>query len=665
MLVLGICGGLDPVHDNLHCSQPWRGHDSASVLIEDGKLVSAIEEERLNRIKHTNKFPVKAIVHCLESTGARLEDIDLISYYSCEQSIKHGIGKIYLADSRADDPLDPHALLTDIIRRELGCEISRERLRFVHHHLAHAMSAFALSGYDSSLVTTFDGVGDDSSGMVLLGEGLNVTPLVSFPWFKSLGQFYESVISYLGYSLHDEYKVMGLAPYGDPKVYRPLFKSFHTLLPKGDYFIHKDRIYSLFDLGAPRRKWEPFTQMHCDLAASLQEALEEIVFHVLRHFRKATGKKNLCMAGGVAHNCTLNGKVLESGLFDNVFVQPAAHDAGGALGAALHSYYSTDKRAPKTLQMNHVYWGTDIGSTTSILEVLTSWSEFVSYQRVQDICGRTAELLAKGHVVAWVQGRSEFGPRALGNRSILADPRPFENKERINRMVKKREGYRPFAPSVLEEYAKDFFVIPNQVKSLPFMVFVVPVRKEKQALLGAVTHVDGTARVQTVSKTTNAKFWQLINAFMRLTGVPVLLNTSFNNNVEPIVNSIEDSLACFLTTKIDYLVVDDYLVERRSSDWRAYTQLKPSLPAHLSLHRVKKVNSKGRRGDAYFIGNSYDAVDMKEISEDLFRIIEHADSGRTTASLLEEVYKSENGNYRAISDELLDLWSQRLVQLRP
>lgn len=232
-------------------------------------------------------------------------------------------------------------------------------------------------------------------------------------------------------------------------------------------------------------------------------------------------------------------------------------------------------------------------------------------------------------------------------------------------MVKKREGYRPFAPSVLEEYAKDFFVVPDQVKSLPFMVFVVHVRKEKQALLGAVTHVDGTARVQTVSKTTNAKFWQLISAFMRLTGVPVLLNTSFNNNVEPIVNSIDDSIACFLTTKIDYLVVDDYLVERRSLDWRAYTQLKPSFPAHLSLHRVKKVNSKGRRGDAYFIGNSYDAEYMKEISEDLFRIIEHADGGRATASLLEEVYKSENENYRAISDQLLDLWSQRLVQLRP
>src|SRR5262249_1296171 len=280
--------------------------------------------------------------------------------------------------------------------------------------------------------------------------------------------------------------------------------------------------------------------------ASLQETLEDIAFHTIRYYRQVTGQKRLCLAGGVAHNCTLNGKLLYSGLFDDVFIQPAAHDAGCALGSAMHAYLQA-KGSLSRPRLDHVFWGSDAGADDEIESTLSRWTELVEFEKVDNVAERAAQLLAGGSVIGWVQGRSEFGPRALGNRSILADPRPAENKRVINAMVKKREGYRPFAPSVPEEDAADIFV-PPPMKTAPFMIFVVDVREHQRALLGAVTHVNGSARVQTVSRSTNARYHRLLAEFKALTGVPVLLNTSFNNNAEPIVDSVEDAVVCYLTT---------------------------------------------------------------------------------------------------------------------
>ena len=490
--------------------------------------------------------------------------------------------------------------------------------------------------------------------------------IADIPESKSLGRFYDDVIGFLGYTVFDEYKVMGLAPYGNPERYRNVFQTLYTLLPNGDYVIHQDEIISLFDLGIPRRKGEPFTQIHKDIAASLQETLENIVFHVIQYYKQETKQKNLCMAGGVAHNCTLNGKILRSGMFENVFVQPAAHDGGCALGAALYAYYNANPMAKKPSKLEHVYWGTDIGGSPSILNQLMQWQDFITFDKLMNVSEQTAKLLASGYVVGWVQGRSEFGPRALGNRSILADPRPEENKGRINKMIKKREGYRPFAPSVLEEDVDDFFEVPPNQKQLPFMIFVVNVIEEKRNLLGAVTHVDGTARVQTVSRKTNEKYWDLIHWFKKLTGVPILLNTSLNNNVEPIVDSVEDAVICFLTTGLDYLVVGEYLIKKKEVSWQNHISLKLSLPPHISLHQVKKVCKDSKFDNFFSIRNSYDTKFQVGVSGEVFRVLTlAANSGKTVGSLLQENGETEEGKAQGIVEELIELWSQRLILLQP
>ncbi|MDZ8264153.1 carbamoyltransferase [Nostoc sp. ChiQUE01b] len=664
MLVLGFTGGFELIFEERHGYSDVFLHDAACVLVEDGKIVCAIEEERLNRIKHTNKFPLESLRFCLNSYGVQLQDVDLIAFYSSMEYAKTWLKLLFLKNAQLTT-IEPITFFQNLFRRGLGCEIDPDKFYFVPHHYAHAISAFAFSGYESSLITTFDGRGENSSGMIFEGKGTMLKQITDIPISKSLGSFYVDIISFLGYRQFDEYKVMGLAPYGNPKKYRDLLQTFYTLLPNGDYEIHQNRIISLFDLGIPRRKGEPFTQTHKDIAASLQEALENIVFHVIQHQKQETNYKNLCLTGGVAHNCTLNGKILRSGMFENVFVQPAAHDAGCALGAAFYAYYQVNPMANKPSKLEHVYWGTDIGSCSSILNQLMQWQDFITFEKLDNVPEQTAKLLANGSVVGWVQGRSEFGPRALGNRSIIADPRPEENKSRINKMIKKREGYRPFAPSVLEEDVHDFFEVPDNQKQLPFMIFVVNVLEEKRNLLGAVTHVDGTARIQTVSRKTNERYWNLIDSFKKLTGVPILLNTSFNNNAEPIVDSVEDAIVCFLTTGLDYTVVGDYLIAKKDVSWWNYMSLRLFLPLHISLHQVKKFDSDEKLENYFYIKNSYEKESQVEVSAEIFHILTLANSDKTIESLLNQYGDTKEGKAKDIIHEFIELWSQRLIILRP
>src|SRR5688572_21813287 len=315
-------------------------------------------------------------------------------------------------------------------------------------------------------------------------------------------------------------------------------------------------------------------------------------------------------------------------MFEDIFVQPAAHDAGCAIGAALYPFFkqqSANGGNGKVTQLDHVFWGTEIGNGEAVLNDLEQWRDFLEFESRDDIAEHTAELLAQGFVVGWVQGRSEFGPRALGNRSIVADPRPAENKDIINSMVKKREAYRPFAPAVLEEYADEFFKLPRPGMYSPFMTFVVQVREEMRELLKATTHVDGTARIQTVSRSTNSSFWQLIDEFRKRTGVPVLLNTSFNNNAEPIVDSVQDAIVCFLTTKLHYLSVGNYLVSKKNIDHAAYLTLVPQLPAYARLTQTKRFVSSDRTATFFEIGNSYAKQFAVEVSQDVFHLLATAD----------------------------------------
>ncbi|WP_027584056.1 carbamoyltransferase [Bradyrhizobium sp. Ai1a-2] len=664
MLCLGVSGGLDKVYENpLELPKTFL-HDGAAVLVRDGRVIAAVEEERLNRIKHSNKFPSSAIQYCLTDAGVQLSDVDRIAIYATEAYCNAMLGHLFVSQPDVSLPLDAKLLMRKLLAQEFGTEVDASRVSFVSHHLAHAVSAFAMSGFEQSLIFAIDGGGDFLSGLLARGSGTEVAQLETFPENNSLGLFYLEVIRYLGYGLFDEYKVMGLAPYGDPAPYRELFKQFYELSDNGGYRVYLDRIGpTLLRNIQVRRKGEPFTQQHRDVSASLQEALERIVFHILRHHREATGMKRLCLAGGVAHNCTLNGKLLYSGLFEDIFVQPAAHDAGCALGAALMMSNELGRPAPRE-RLQEVYWGPDLGNDQAVEQELNAWAGHIDIERSDDVARSAADWMANGAVIGWVQGRSEFGPRALGNRSILADPRPAANKDRINAMVKKREGYRPFAPSVLEEEAREFFDLPDGTHEFPFMNFVVRVRDSKRNLLGAITHVDGTARLQTVSRQTNPTYWNLIDEFKKQTGMPVLLNTSFNNNAEPIVDSVADAIATFLTTELDGLVVGPFLVKKRAGTLEDWAALAVSLPAYASLYQFRGYTAEGRRETVCEIRTSAAGQGGVRISHDLFDLLMRVEGEAVLGDVLNTI-TSDPARREAILKELRGLWEQRRVRLHP
>ncbi|MGR4932500.1 carbamoyltransferase [Bradyrhizobium sp. CAR08] len=664
MLCLGLSGGLDRVYENPLQLPNTFLHDGAAVLVKDGRVIAAVEEERLNRIKHSNKLPSSAIGYCLAAAGVELRDVDRIAFYATEAYCNSMLERLFISQPEISIPLDANLLLRHLLAAEFGGQVDPSRVSFVGHHQAHAVSALAMSGFEESLVLAIDGCGDFLSGLLAVGSGTEMTELMTFPETNSLGLFYLETIRYLGYGLFDEYKVMGLAPYGDPARYRELFSQFYELSPNGAYRVHLDRIGpALLRNIEVRRKGMPFTQQHRDVSASLQEALERIVFHILRHYREQTGMKRLCLAGGVAHNCTLNGKLLYSGLFEEIFVQPASHDAGCALGAAL-MVSNEAGQAPPRERLQAVYWGPDVGSDDSIEQELKGWAGHLEIERTADVAARAAEWIADGAVIGWVQGRSEFGPRALGNRSILADPRPAANKDRINAMVKKRESYRPFAPSVLEEDAGAFFELPDGRAEYPFMNFVVRVRESMRALLGAITHIDGTARLQTVSRTSNAAYWELINAFKARTGVPILLNTSFNNNSEPIVDSVADAITAFLSTELDGLVVGSFLIKKRATTLENWTALAVSLPPHVSLYRVRAHAGRDRQETICEIRMGHSSHDSVRVSHDLFDMLMQIEKEAVLADLLARV-TSDRTRREALLNELRGLWDQRRIRLHP
>jgi carbamoyltransferase len=668
MLVLGIHGGtVREIEDQ----EPGFGaHDAAAVLVRDGEILAAIEEERLSRLKHSNAFPVQAIRFCLAEAGATWADVDRIALNVSQQTLDHQRalralgtpgGRIITAREAIG------ALFADAFAVDVA-----EKLRFCHHHLAHAASAYYASGYDRALVITMDGDGDGLCGMVLVADGGRLHPLKEYSDQISLGNWYSSLINVLGYTRFDEYKVMGLAPLGDPRRYAALFRNFYRLLPGGEYEITPiaEHLYHLEREGLienTRAKGAPFTKMHKDFAAALQVALEDIALHIVRHFQRQTGMDRLCLAGGVVHNCSMNGRILYSGLFREVFAQPVAHDAGTALGAAWMVLQEEGIELPQK-PMPHVYFGTDLGSSEEIGQLLAGWRDFVELERLDDVEARTAQLLADGSVVGWVQGRSEFGPRALGNRSILADPRPAANKDLINRMVKKREGYRPFAPSVCAENADEFFETAPEQAEFPFMIFVLNVHPARREELGAITHADGTARVHTVARSANPRYWRLLREFGERTGVPMLLNTSFNNNAEPIVDSAEDAIACYLTTGLHYLVIGDYLVRKREmgpADAR-YLGLAPALRLNRKL--VRRAGLNGHLAEGRFsiecTANDFFCESKVHISPDLFQLLLAADGRRPALALLREAGIPEE-RWGALAGELVDLWGRRVIALRP
>jgi carbamoyltransferase len=555
-----------------------QGMDAAAALLVDGKIVAAAEEERFSGKKHTGDFPIGAIRYCLKQAGIAISEVDEIAH-GFDYAPYRGL---YLRDDASAERyrrvFSREALLTQIHRDLPG--FAECKVHSVGHHLAHASSAAFTSGWDECLVVVNDAMGETESLSVYDFHDGELEKLCTLGANNSIGILYSLVTLHLGFDFNsDEYKIMGLAPYGDPARFRGFFERVVELREDGTIqipilklnrtvdeleFYRATRAYLAENLIPPRDPASPVARIHEDVAAALQECLERAVLHICGHFVEKTGLRRLALAGGVALNCTANGRLLRSGLFDEVYIQPAAGDDGVALGAALYRASLAgevdNRRLPAPL-FGPRYSNAEIETALERFGHSIVWHRFASRE---ETCSTAAKLIADGRVIAWDRGRMEYGPRALGNRSILADPGHPEMRDRINAMVKKREAFRPFAPACsLEEASRWFTIAPGEAH--PYMISVVDVRAEAQAMLPAITHVNGSARLQTVSAADNADFHALLVAVGQTTGRQMVLNTSFNVKGQPIVNTPDEAIETFLGTGIEHLFLENYHVTRAAA----------------------------------------------------------------------------------------------------
>ncbi|OGC91225.1 MAG: hypothetical protein A2142_07705 [candidate division Zixibacteria bacterium RBG_16_48_11] len=567
-------------------------HDSAACLIQEGKIIACAQEERFSRIKHDFSFPIQAINYCLKEGKISVNDLDFIGFYEKPFLKLERILTSYLVNFPRSYPAFLKALpfwlkekiwIPQRIKRELN--YAKEVL-MIEHHLSHAASSFLISPFEQAAILTVDGVGEWAVAAYGVGAGNQIEIFKEQKFPHSLGLLYNAFTYYLGFQVNsDEYKVMGLAPYGQPVYYDLILKELVSLKEDGSFqanlnFFPYDyglaminrKFEALFGLPS-RNSTESLTQQHKDIAASVQKVTEEIMLKMARHLHKETNLPNLCLAGGVTLNCVANGRILRESGFKNLFIQPAAGDAGGAVGVAAYIHYSLLNH-PRNFAWEHACWGPEFTDEEirSFLE-----SKGLPFRRIQasELPVLTAKLLAQGKVLGWFQGRMEFGPRALGNRSILADPRDPAMKDLVNKKIKFREEFRPFAPAVLEERVSDYFDIncPS-----PYMLLVAQVREDKKNQIPAVTHVDGSARIQTVSQKQNPLFYALLKEFKKLTGCPVLLNTSFNLKGEPIVCTPQDAYSTFIRSGLDYLIMGNFILDKHQVPEKEEFQEKKVLP---------------------------------------------------------------------------------------
>ena len=569
--------------------------DSSAAIILNGRLIAACEEERFKRVKHWSGLPLESIKYCLDKSGIGLEDLD---YISLNRNPRANLGKkIIFSLLNFPSPFLLKNRFRNIccinsIKEALCGEFkippkkARAKLYFVEHHLAHLASAFFVSPFQESTIVSLDGFGDFSSAKIGIGRENKISVYLETNFPHSLGLFYTALTQFLGFkSFGDEYKVMGLAAYGQPRYLREM-QDLVILKPRGGFALnlkyfsfYKEKglmqwcntqpvLPDLFSgnlrekFGVPREATQDLTQEHYDLAASLQAIYEKAFFHMLNYAHTLTNNANLCLAGGCVLNSVANGKIFANTKFKEVYIQPAASDAGGSLGSGYYLYHQILGR-PRVFEMKDAYWGPDFNAGQIGMLIEQEQKELggciiTKIENMEELCRKAAEFIAAGLIVGWFQGRMEWGPRALGNRSILADSRKPEMKDILNARIKKREWFRPFAPSVLLEKTGEYFEInyPD-----PFMLKVYPVRKEKRGLIPAVVHVDGTGRLQTVSKEENPLYWRLISEFEKITGIPIVLNTSFNEN-EPIVCNPQEALDCFQRTRMDILVLGNFIIQR-------------------------------------------------------------------------------------------------------
>jgi carbamoyltransferase len=544
-------------------------HESAAALLIDGKLVAAAEEERFNRIKHgkiadfdnPHQFPERAIRYCLKHAGLIGKDIDHVAF-SFNPKQRRARYRAEWWDPRLEETFQlrlgqVHGIAEELLERKLS-----QRFHFVPHHLAHAASAYFPSTFDGAAILSIDGIGEVAGSMLAKASGTRIQAIETFDYPNSLGFLWEVISDYLGFSNYDASKVMGLAAYGDPAVFRGKFQSM-LRVGKEDYAVdpsligfQPDKLYRLQSLvGQGRYPDSEIQPRHADIAAALQEATNAAVLALVRRLKRKTRSDKLCLTGGVALNCVTNGLVKQSGEFSEVFIPSAPHDAGTAIGAALIVHCAKHKRPP---QRGHAT--PYLGPAFKARDILAAVEQAgLKARRSKAPAREAADMIADGKIVAWFQGRMEFGPRALGNRSLLADPRRPDMRNILNQKVKHREDFRPFAPSVMAEHADDWFEVGTHSTSHEFMLFACPVKAGRRDHIPAVVHHDGSARVQLVSRTSNPRFHALLSCFHAKTGVPVVVNTSFNDS-EPIVCTPTDAIVTFRKSGIDALFMDDVVL---------------------------------------------------------------------------------------------------------
>ena len=551
-------------------------HDAAACLLKDGRVEAAAEEERFTREKHDSSFPENAVKFCLEKAGITAKDLNYVVFYEKPlvkfERILHTFVKSFPRSFWYFYQAIPSWLNEKLrVERQIKKKVRyKGPVLFVPHHLSHAASAFFVSPFNEAAIATFDGVGEWATATIGYGKGNKIRILKEITFPDSLGLLYSAITAFLGFKVNnDEYKVMGLASYGKPAYYEK-FKKIVDIKEDGSFkldmkyfcYEHRQKMFSremMKLLGKPRKYGgrEKITKRHADIASSMQKITEEIILKISNHAYKITKSRNLCIAGGVGLNCVANGKILANTKFKKLFIQPAAGDSGGALGAAYYVHNALLNRK-RGYVMDEAYFGPEF-SNKEIKDFLDE-SE-IKYEHLddQELLKKVASLIWKNKIIGWYQGRMEFGPRALGSRSILANPCNPKMKDILNKKVKHREEFRPFAPAVIAEEASKYFELDYEA---PFMLQAVDVKKGKEKLVPSITHVDGTARVQTINRKQNRLYYDLIKEFKKLSGVPVIINTSFNVRGEPIVNTPEDAYNCFKNTQIDYLVMGNYFIRK-------------------------------------------------------------------------------------------------------
>ncbi len=558
-------------------------HELSACILKNGKILAAVEEERFSRIKRGKKslvdnpdtLPEKSIQYCLDVAGISLKDVDYfgLSFFPDDRLKNINSDPYYIEDdwgSKKGEKLFHRKIMRipSMLNKLANSNITKKIL-WIPHHICHASSAFFVSPFSESAILSVDGIGEFSSTWLGYGKDNNIQVIKEISYPNSLGFLWEKISAYVGFTEYDSSKVMGLAAYGNPKRFYKTFQNIVALCSEGEFTVDNnimrfrldnfkplEKIFGIKRINSPAE----ITRDQKDIAAALQKITNDIVIHLAKFLKRRVETKNICMAGGVALNCVSNGILMNQNLYEHLYIQPAANDAGTALGVAYYIWNQILKKN-RVAVMDNVYWGPHY-SNTDIKTALDQTG--VSYHKAKDITKEVAEKISEGNIVGWFQGRAEWGPRALGNRSLLADPRRSDMKKILNERIKRREPFRPFAPSVLSEKASSWFVMPKNCESISaeFMEVNYDVKKLRQKQIPAVTHVDGTSRIQLVNKKTNPLYHKLISRFCKLTGVPLVLNTSFNDN-EPIVCSPDDAIKTFSRTKMDYLAIGNYLVSKK------------------------------------------------------------------------------------------------------